>query len=116
MNNQTQLLSPETSTANYHYSNLGIAIEQFILKSVNAALASHSQTHPSLTPQKEPEKEILFSIPELATYLKVTKATIHAYKKRGIFKYYQTGRTVLFKKFEVDQALAVSTKKKGASN
>jgi excisionase family DNA binding protein len=52
-----------------------------------------------------------FTISELAAYLKCTKATIHAYKKRGIFKYYQTGRTVYFKKSEVDKALEVGNKK-----
>jgi len=52
-----------------------------------------------------------FNIPQLAEYLKCTKATIHAYKKRGIFPYYQTGRTVYFKKSEVDAALEVSKKK-----
>lgn len=52
-----------------------------------------------------------FSIQELAAYLNCTKATIHAYKKRGIFPYYQTGRTVYFKKSEVDAALEVGKKK-----
>jgi len=54
-----------------------------------------------------------FTIAELAVYLKCTKATIHAYKKRGIFPYYQTGRTVYFKKVEVDKALEVSKRKGG---
>lgn len=57
-----------------------------------------------------------FTIAELADYLKCTKNTIQVYKRRGIFPYYQTGRTVFFKKSEVDKALAVGTKKKGASN
>lgn len=54
-----------------------------------------------------------FTIGELADYLNCTKATIHAYKKRGVFPYYQTGRTVYFKKSEVDAALEVRNKKKG---
>ena len=106
---QTPIISPETSPLNYQ--NLGIAIEQLIFKSVNAALALHSLTQAPAIPEKAPEKEVTFSIPELAAYLKCTKATIHAYKKRGIFKYYQTGRTVFFKKSEVDQALEVSNKR-----
>ena len=51
-----------------------------------------------------------FTISELADYLKCTKATIHAYKKRGVFPYYQTGRTVFFKKSEVDAALSANKK------
>ena len=63
-------------------------------------------------PLEQTEK---FTIGELATYLKCTKATVHAYKKRGIFPYFQTGRTVYFKKSDVDQALAIGAKK-GANN
>lgn len=88
-----------------------ISLENFellIKKSVTAALASAQQTH---APIEEAQQ---FTIAELAAYLKCTKATIHAYKKRGIFKFYQTGRTVYFKKAEVDAALEVE-KKKGAS-
>lgn len=64
------------------------------------------------TPSSEPlpDQEQKFNSPQLANYLKVTKATIHSYKKRGIFKFYQTGRTVYFKKSEVDAALAVNTR------
>lgn len=54
-------------------------------------------------------------ISELAIYLGCTKATVHAYKRRRIFPYYQTGRTIYFKKSEVDAALAVNSKKKGAT-
>ena len=63
--------------------------------------------------QPEPDREQTFSIAGLAEYLCCTKATIHAYKKRNVFPYYQTGRTVFFKKSEVDAALAVGKKKKG---
>jgi excisionase family DNA binding protein len=63
--------------------------------------------------QTTPEQE--FSISELANYLKVTKATIHTYKKRKVFPFYQTGRTVYFKKSEVDKALQAD-KKKGVRN
>jgi len=114
MKPQTPNFTPETYPANYQ--NLGFAIEQLIFKSVNAALALYSLKASNTLPENVTEKEITFSIPELANYLKCTKATIHAYKKRGIFPYYQTGRTVFFKKSEVDKALAVGTKKKGVSN
>ncbi len=88
-----------------------ISLENFellIKKSVIAALALTQPTAPPVETSQQ------FTITELADYLKCTKATVHAYKKRGIFKYYQTGRTVYFKKSEVDTALEV-VKKKGAS-
>ncbi len=87
-----------------------ISLEKFellIKKSVTAALAS---AQPTPAPIEDPQQ---FTIAELAAYLKCTKATIHAYKKRGIFKYYQTGRTIYFKKSEVDSALEVRKKIKG---
>lgn len=55
---------------------------------------------------------IRLSIDDLAAYLGVTKATIHNYKKNYIFPYYQTGRTVYFKKDEVDAALSSRKRKK----
>ena|GEM_PF-2021786 len=85
-----------------------ISLENFellITKSVTAALAL---TQPKTTTIEDPQQ---FTISELAVYLKCTKATVHAYKKRGIFAYYQTGRTVYFKKAEVDKALEVGNKK-----
>ncbi len=85
-----------------------ISLENFellIKKSVTAALAS---IQPTPTPIEESQQ---FTISELAAYLKCTKATIHAYKNRGIFKYYQTGRTVFFKRSEIDAALEVSKNK-----
>ena len=85
-------------------------LEQIIKKCVTDALAS------TPTPTAAPEPTERFNIGELAKYLKVTKATIHAYKKRGVFNFYQTGRTVYFLKNEVDKALEVTGKKKGARN
>lgn len=72
--------------------------------------------HPEPASTKAETSETTFTIGELAVYLKCTKKTAQAYKSRGIFPYYQTGRTVFFKKSEVDKALAVGTKKKGVSN
>lgn len=62
----------------------------------------------TLLSHPEPTIEVneRFTIGELADYLKCTKATIHAYKKRGVFPYYQTGRTVYFIKSEIDESLA----------
>lgn len=82
------------------------------LSNIEALLLSIKHPEPSLNLlDSEPEKQ--FTISELAAYLKCTKATIHAYKNRQVFPYYQTGRTVYFKKSEVDAALEVGNKKKG---
>jgi excisionase family DNA binding protein len=56
------------------------------------------------------DDDVKFSISDLAAYLKCSKVTIHAYKNRRVLPFYQTGKTVFFKKAEVDAALA-STKK-----
>ncbi len=84
------------------------SLSRLIQKNVLAALATF-----------KPEPEIILdderlTIQQLAGYLNVSKATIQAYKKRGVVPFYQTGRTVYFKKSEVDAALA--NKKKGAKN
>ena len=55
-----------------------------------------------------------FSISELSAYLHVSKSTIHRYKNNRVFPYYQAGRTVFFKKNEIDKAmLALKTDKFG---
>ncbi|BAU54658.1 helix-turn-helix domain-containing protein [Mucilaginibacter gotjawali] len=46
----------------------------------------------------------------LSDYLGCTPQTICVYKKRGVFPFYQTGRTIYFKKSEVDAALASNRK------
>lgn len=86
------------------------SLEQLIKRSVISALTFSQPT--AATPADDSET---FTISELADYLNCTKATIHAYKKRGVFPYYQTGRTVFFKKKEVDQALEVGNKRKGGT-
>ena len=86
------------------------SLEQLIQRTVSAAFA---KSLPAPAPAEQPKT---FTISELADYLKCTKATIHAYEKRGVFPYYQTGRTVYFKKSEVDTALEVGSKKKGVKN
>lgn len=82
-----------------------------IIDCVNACLKYHEQPINTKALISDIPDEL--TITELATYLKCTKSTIHAYKNRGVFPYYQTGRTVFFKKSEVDAALEVGNKKKG---
>mgnify|MGYP003946015673 CR=1 FL=1 len=56
-----------------------------------------------------PEQDQNLSYDELSAYLKKNKSTIHRYKKNGVFPYYQAGRTVFFKKSEVDIAMSSMT-------
>lgn len=60
---------------------------------------------PSSIPVNKEESNQKFSISELASYLQVAKSTIHRYKNNRIFPFYQAGRTVFFKKHEVDSAM-----------
>lgn len=80
-------------------------IEQIIRKCVIDAIASTPQAQPA------PQSEQTLTIKGLAEYLNVTVCTIQAYKRKRVFPFYQTGRTVFFKKSEVDAAM-VSTKKR----
>lgn len=57
------------------------------------------------------EQDQNLSIEELAKYLKVSISTANRYKKRGVVPFFQTGRTVYFKKSLVDAALAVGNSK-----
>lgn len=66
-----------------------------------------------LTNKTEPEERLTRT--QLANYLGVTLPTVDRYRSRSVFPYYQTGRTIYFKKSEVDNALSVG-KKKGFKN
>jgi excisionase family DNA binding protein len=84
------------------------AFESLIFDIVAKALENHAGPD-----QSSIEVNENLTIKEAAEYLGVTKVTIHRYKNDNVFPYYQTGRTVYFKKAEIDSAL--SNKKKGAS-
>lgn len=77
---------------------------------LNQLLSAIKISSQSLPVQSEVQQK--FSISELSTYLNVSKSTIHRYKNNQLFPYYQAGRTVFFKKNEVDKAmLALKTNK-----
>jgi excisionase family DNA binding protein len=57
------------------------------------------------------EEETRLTITELAQYLNKDKSTILRYKKNSVFPFYQAGRTVYFKKNEVDAALSSGKRK-----
>ncbi len=85
-----------------------ISLEKFELLIKNSVAAAIVLAQSAATTSEVSQQ---FTISELAIYLKCTKATVHAYKNRNVFPYYQTGRTVYFKKSEVDAALEVRKKK-----
>lgn len=66
-------------------------------------------TPSTTTTPAEPEEK--FSRTQLANYLQCTLPTIDRYRANGVFPVYQTGRTIYFKKSEVDRALLVGNKK-----
>lgn len=60
-------------------------------------------------------EDVNMTMDEAAKYLNKAKTTIQRYKNNGVFPYYQAGRTVFFKKSEVDAAMSSTLqKKKGA--
>jgi excisionase family DNA binding protein len=72
------------------------------------AIAGQSQNDPVAAV----DDNISYNIMELAAYLGVTKTTIFRYKKNQVFPFYQAGRTVYFKKHDVDAALFAGKKKR----
>ena len=76
-----------------------------IEKIIQEGLQNYFQNTKIESSEKEADK--LFSIRELAIYLKCSIATIHAYKKRKAIPYFQIGRKVFFKKSDVDKVLKI---------
>lgn len=67
----------------------------------------------SALPAVSSEGEIQFDIVGLAKYLNCSPQTIHNLKKAGEIPFYRLGRTVYFKKCEIDDIARVSKIKKG---
>jgi excisionase family DNA binding protein len=84
-----------------------ISLQDLELLITNSVISALTLASPPTTRAVEDQQ---FSMKELAAYLKCSMQTICVYKKRGVFKYYQTGRTIYFKKSEVDAALASDKK------
>jgi excisionase family DNA binding protein len=76
-----------------------------IEKSLQLILESRL-TSAQVPTQSEPRSEETFNIQQLSEYLGRDKSTIHRYKNNRVFPFYQAGRTVFFKKSEVDAAMA----------
>ncbi|RZJ77715.1 MAG: DNA-binding protein [Flavobacterium sp.] len=91
------------------HAALNDCIEAAIQKAFAKLVPQFQQKH---TP--EPEERLTRN--QLANYLGVTLPTVDRYRSRSVFPYYQTGRTIYFKKSEVDNALSVGKKKGGKTN
>lgn len=65
---------------------------------------------PSITKESKTDPEVRFTITELAQYLNKDRSTILRYKKNGMFKYFQAGKTVFFKRKDVDAAMSSMAK------
>ena len=76
-----------------------IVIEQNLNHLLTTFKTSSEVQHEPLDERKK------LSISDLSAYLNVSKSTIHRYKNNRIFPFYQAGRTVFFKKNEVDKAM-----------
>ncbi len=61
-------------------------------------------------------KEDRLTRKQAASYLNVTLPTLDRYKNEGRIPFYQTGRTIYFKKSKIDEALAVNLNKKGGKH
>jgi excisionase family DNA binding protein len=79
------------------------------LESIENSLRLLVELQPTTTPARQQELGVgdqRFNISELAQYLNVGRPTIHRYKNNGVLPFYQAGRTVYFKKHEVDAAIS----------
>jgi len=81
---------------------------QSVVRSTIQLLKAENQFSPENRDSAKSDETL--SISDLAEYLKCSKVTIHAYKNRRVIPFYQTGKTVFFKKSEVDAALASNKK------
>ncbi|MBC7566001.1 MAG: helix-turn-helix domain-containing protein [Pedobacter sp.] len=57
-------------------------------------------------------EEVKLSQAELAAYLGVSLVTVYRHQKNNVFRSYKAGRTVFFKKSEVDSAMCSEQPKK----
>lgn len=92
---------------NVPLSSLEFVFKRWVKDVIDEARPIASTLHP------RPEPDQKFSRSQLAEYLNCTLPTIDRYRANGVIPFYQTGRTIYFKKSEVDFALLVG-KKKGA--
>jgi excisionase family DNA binding protein len=59
----------------------------------------------NLNIQTAPVQDDLLGIDQVKDYLKVSKVTIHKWKKRGLIKSHRIGRRIYFKKSELNESM-----------
>lgn len=62
--------------------------------------------------EQEAEKDQKLTRKEAAEYLNVTLPTLDRYRRENRLPSYQTGRTIYFKRNEIDNALSINPKKR----
>jgi excisionase family DNA binding protein len=82
------------------------------IQSLKEIIISGTVISPIINPSL-PLQDQKFNIDELAAYLDTSRSTINRYKNNQAFPFYKVGRTVFFKKSEVDAAMSSETKKRG---
>lgn len=96
---------------------LQIITEKEILNSLisTAVQDAVSKILENLPSQSAPEPDERLTRQQAAKYLNCTLPTLDRYREQGRIPYYQTGRTIFFKRSEIDKALEIRAKKKGAT-
>ena len=80
-------------------------LQQVISKTIKSLFESLNQT-PSINPKlPNDEQNDLLDMSEVLKFLKVSKVTIHNWKKKGIIKSHRIGRKLYFKKSEIESAI-----------
>ncbi len=71
---------------------------------IKSCLRSELKKLPQQTEENKQQEELL-SIEDIQQMFRVSKVTIHEWKKKGILPYYKMNRRVYFKKSEVIDSL-----------
>lgn len=55
--------------------------------------------------RNQPEEDVMMSIKEVTKYLKISRQTLHTLTKQGLIPVYKVGRSVRYKRSEVEEYL-----------
>jgi predicted DNA-binding transcriptional regulator AlpA len=73
------------------------------IKDLLSSFSSNALSNP--LPDPKNDKEELLNMEEVLKFLKVSKVTIHNWKKKGIIKSHRIGRKLYFKRCELMNAI-----------
>lgn len=80
---------------------------EHLLQDLRISLPSEDQTSSGDSPTLPVSTDEIFTIREVAAYLRCSVQTIHKKKREGALPYYRSGRIVYFKKSEIDKVAQV---------